>query len=111
MEEDTKIICPVCEHVISDFDEGVFDPCEHVMLSYTDACTGEFVHVGKGFKEIAEEMEAKFADWDSDEYAEINELMEKYAEENKGFELSEMTTYGMACGPCSNTEYHLIKTS
>jgi len=112
MEEDNKVICPVCEHVITDFDEEISDPCEHVMLTYVDTLNGEFVHSAKEAEDLEKEMLARYAHLEeTGEDKTLDELMQTYADENEGFEVIELTTYGLACGPVSSTEYHLIKTS
>lgn len=108
-EKENVVVCPVCNHVITDFDEGVSDPCEHVVVSYVDICGGEFVH--EGDEKIAEEiMDHYHYLEDHDDYVSLDELMEQYAEENERFEVVSLTTYGLSCGHCSSTEYHLIKT-
>ena len=50
-DNETVVRCPVCNKVISDFDNGLSDPCEHVMLIYIDAISDEFVHSGEGSEE------------------------------------------------------------
>jgi DNA repair exonuclease SbcCD ATPase subunit len=104
-DNETVVRCPVCNQVISDFENGISDPCEHVMLICIDACGGEFVHVGDGAEELEKKMEEKY----EDDYTDLNEQMEKFAEESDDHEMLEMTTYGMSCGPCSGTEYILVK--
>jgi len=107
MDEDNETIvrCPVCNQVISDFDNGISSPCEHVMLIYTDACSGGFVHCGDGAEELEQKMEEKYEEDDTN----LNEQMEEFANESPDHILLEMTTCGMSCGPCSSTEYLLIK--
>jgi hypothetical protein len=105
-----KSICPVCDHVISDFEEGINDPCEHVMLTYVDLVGDEFCFVHSSFVDIAKEMIDKATDIESEELVTVEECIEKYANENDGFEVIEMSTSGMACGPVFVTEYNLIKT-
>jgi len=107
-DSDEQVICPVCKHVITDFEEGVSDPCEHVMLTYVDMLNGEFVHVHNDFEGIAEDMLEKAEDYDNYDVS-IEELLEQYVAENKNFIVEILTTYGMACGPCSSSEYHLIR--
>jgi hypothetical protein len=107
MNEESQIICPVCDQVISDFNEGETNPCEHVMLTYVDMLNGDFVHVGAGAEKIAEDMLVKY-DGDEAGYC-LEELMEAYVGEHDGFVVISLTTYGMSCGPCSSTEYNLIK--
>lgn len=114
MSDENILKCPVCDQVISDFEEGVSDPCEHVMLTYVDMLNGEFVHVGNCDEaaKIEEDIISKYEylmEHDADES--LDELMAAYADENDGYEVIEMTTSGLACGPVSSTEYHLIKTA
>jgi uncharacterized Zn finger protein (UPF0148 family) len=104
-EENGKVICPVCEQVISDFEAGESNPCEHVLLIYSDICGNEFVHTHASMQETASEMEKKYME--DDVY--LDDLMKEYAEEH-GHEILEMVTSGMACGPCSNTEYVMVST-
>ena len=105
-DNETVVRCPVCNQVISDFDEGVSNPCAHVMLIFTDIISGEFVHCGDGAEELEQKMEKAYQDDD----IELNEQMAKFADENDDHVLLEMTTSGMGCGPCSSTEYILVKT-
>jgi len=110
--EENKVICPVCSHVITDFNEGVSDPCKHVICSYVDMLNGEFVHVGDSTeaKEIADNILEQYeylSENDADES--LDELMQAFADEDGGYEVIELTTSGLACGPVSSTEYHLIK--
>jgi len=113
--DENIVTCPVCDHIISDIYEGVSDPCEHVMLTYVDICGGEFVYVGvgKGGEKIEEELMGKYGEMMEDDYEgedlSLSELMEAYAYKHKGYEVIELTTSGLSCGPCSSTEYHLIK--
>jgi len=110
MDEEDKVICPVCDHVITDFEEGISDPCEHVMVTYVDILNGEFVHVGD--EELAEELMAQYTYLEENECDQsLDEIMEAYANEHEGYEVTSLTTSGLACGPCSSTEYHLIKIS
>ena len=111
-EEDNKVICPVCNHVITDMEECVNDPCEHVVLTYVDILNGEFVH--EGDEQIAKELLEKYNYEPEDEDEEwddksLDELMEEYANEHDDYVTIELTTSGLSCGPCSSTEYHLIK--
>ncbi len=113
MNEDAILKCPVCDHVISDFENAVSDPCKHVMLTYVDILSGEFVHVGDTdeAQEIEESIISNYEylmENDADES--LDELMEAFADENDGeYTVIQMTTSGMACGPSSSTEYNLIK--
>lgn len=106
--EETKIICPVCSQVVSDFEEGISDPCEHVLIIYTDILSGEFVHVAEGAEEVAATIMAKYDLDGEDGDKGLDELIAEYAEAN-GHEVVELTTYGMSCGPCSSTEYIMFK--
>lgn len=106
MSEEDKVICPVCDQVITDFDEGISDPCEHVILSYVDMLSGEFVHVGAGAEKIAEKM---LVIYEEDDDADLIDQMEAYVRENDGYDVISLTTSGLACGPVSSTESHLIK--
>jgi hypothetical protein len=110
--EESKIECPVCKQVISDFDEGETNPCEHVMLTYVDICNGEFVYSAKEAEELEGLLVARYEHYyesDDCEDRELNEVMVEYADENEGYVVIDLTTYGCACGPCSSTEYNLIK--
>jgi len=115
MSEDNVLKCPVCDHVISDFNEGISDPCDHVILTYVDMLNGEFVYVADTdeAKEIEESIISHYEylmDNDADES--LDELMQSFVDENgDSYEVIEMTTSGLACGPVSSTEYHLIKRS
>jgi len=110
MEEDNTIICPVCKQVVSDFDEGINDPCEHVMLIYTDCCSDEFVHVGNSAEDIAEGLMANYEyQTDNELDTSLPELMQAYAEDEEDVIVLELTTSGMSCGPCSSTEYVMFK--
>ena len=110
-DEDYKVICPVCDHVISDFEEGKSDPCEHVVLIYTGLLNGEFVYIGDNYNEIADGLIEIYEGQDGEDDKELDELMEEYIENNKGYEILTMTTSGLACGPCSSTEYIMVRTS
>ena len=110
MNEESQIICPVCDQVISDFDEGETNPCEHVMLTYVDMLNGELVHVGDGAEQIEKEIMSSYNDAEENEVeTSLDALMKGYVEMHDGYEVLELTTYGMSCGPCSSTEYNQIK--
>lgn len=110
MSEEDKVICPVCNQVITDFEEGISDPCEHVMVSYVDMLNGELVHVGENAKAVEQEIMTKYNySYENDLDESIDELLKAFASDHDGYEVLELTTYGMSCGPCSSTEYHLIK--
>ena len=104
-----KVICPVCKQVVLDFEECINEPCEHVMLIYTDALNCEFVHEDDSMEKDAKKMVAKYVSGEEDKSLDM--LMEEYVEKNADLDLVilEMTTYGMACGPCSNTDYVMFK--
>ena len=104
-DNETVVRCPVCNKVISDFDNGISDPCIHVMLIYIDAISDEFVHSGEGSEEIEKQMLEKY----EEECVYLNEQMEEFADNNNNYIVLEMTTYGMCCGPSSGTEYILVK--
>jgi len=101
-----KVICPICNQVISDFEEYISDPCEHVLLIYTDAVCGEFVHIGAGMETVASEMEYSVEEGD---YDYLSDAMKHYEQLYPECIMVETETEGMSCGPCSNTEYVLIK--
>jgi len=98
--------CPVCNAKLFDFENpDEVCACKHVKLYYTDALNDEFVHVGNGMEEVADNIIAKYVE-DFDEGIEVH--MEKLVKKNKNYEIFTVTTSGMACGPCSNTDYILI---
>ena len=107
MEEDNKVICPVCNRVVTDFDEGIHNPCEHVFLMYTDALNGEFIHTGKGASKVELELLKKYGESDGD--MDLSELMEEFANASDKHTILTLTTSGMACGPVSNTDYIMFK--
>ena len=107
MDSDNQVICPVCKQIVLDFDEGENDPCEHVMLMYTDSLNDEFVYIDDEAEDIAEEMIAQYEDSDGDDMLDV--LITNYANEHEDYEIVELTTSGMSCGPCGNTDYVLFK--
>jgi len=110
--ENNKAVCPVCGFVITDFENEVSEPCEHVMATYVDICGEEFTHVHDDFRSEAEKMEIRANDWDHpDGEVCLLDLMQGFVESHDGYEIIELTTHGMACGPASTSEYNLIKIS
>jgi hypothetical protein len=103
------IECPVCNHIISNPDELIFDPCKHVVLTYVDAA-GEFVHsTDQDIEGLITARYEHYYESDDCEDRSIPDVMYEYAEEHDGFAVIELTTYGFCCGPSSSTEYELIK--
>lgn len=109
-----RIVCPVCKKVVLDFEEGIDEPCEHVMFIYTDALSDEFEYVNISMEKASDEMIAEYERRDGDDGLDI--LMEEYVEKNADQDLIilDITTYGMACGPLSkmrysNTDYVMFK--
>ena len=113
MSTENQVICPVCNHVVSDFDEnaGYHDPCEHAVLIYTDILSGEFVH--EGDEALAKTLVDKYDLDEDDENWEdktLDELMADFVAKNPVYKIVSLTTYGMACGPTSSTEFVMFKT-
>ena len=104
-DNDTVVRCPVCNKIVSDFECCISDPCEHVMLIYTDTINDEFVHEHDDMDNIFPDMVKKYEEEDIP----LNEQMEEFADDKENYIVKEMTTYGMGCGPCSSTESILFK--
>jgi hypothetical protein len=94
--------CPVCGKVIVGVDsDGKY--CEHTLFIFVDSI-GEFVHTDKS-------IEKDVAKWTDDEdfvdemekldMGILDYLQDIIPETAITFEI---TTHGMACGPCSNTD-------
>ena len=102
-DETNMLKCPVCNKVISDFDQIIHDfddegsgPCEHVMLTYVDILSGEFVYIGAGAAHIAKEILVQYNHAEAEDEAEgegvgegidvsIDDLMDMYADEKEGY--------------------------
>jgi len=111
-KEDNKTHCPVCNNVIYDTDAEVFNPCEHVMATYSDICGEEFMHIHEAFRSEAEKMEVRANDWyHVDGNVSLDYLMQEFVDSHDGYELVQLTTYGMSCSLSCSTEFHLIKKS
>ena len=104
---ENKIICPVCKEVVLDIDKGEdgFNPCDHVMLVYTDALSFEFIHIDESMESVAKDMIEKSEEDDVFLY----KLMLDFAMKHDNYEIIELTTSGMSCGPCGNTDYVMFK--
>ena len=107
---ENKIICPVCKELVLDINkvdkgEDGFNPCNHVMLVYTDALSFEFIHIDESMESVAKDMIEKSAEDD----VFLNELMNDFAMKHDNYEIIELTTSGMSCGPCGNTDYVMFK--
>ena len=99
--EETRVECPVCQQVVSDFEEGISDPCEHVFLIYLDSI-GEIVHSSDNADEAIAEFERRYKE-DDESY---EDMIEEYCDDSNGtYDWLAITTSGMSCGPCSSTEY------
>ena len=96
-----KIKCPVCKETIFNTDDGA-NPCCHIKMIYADCC-GEFIHSDKDMEVIEKKIMEKV-----EEGSDLSDVMEDYAKEF-GCEVYTVTQYGMACGPCSNTDYYMIE--
>lgn len=104
--EDGQLVfkCPVCGDVVSD-GEGEVNPCQHVVMIYSDCCGG-FTHVDKWMEKLQKKIEKAWAE----EMESPFELMEKFADASKGqYEIYEATLSGMACGPVSFTDYYMVE--
>lgn len=106
-DDESRVICPICNQVVLDYETSENNPCEHVMLIYTDALNDEFVYESEEMTDVANEMIAEYEKRDGDDSLDI--LMEEYASNRADIMILEMTTSGMACGPCSNTDYIMFK--
>ena len=93
---------PACKEVIFNTDNGC-SPCKHVKMIYADCC-GEFAHYDDDLEKVAQSIMDGVNDGDLG----IAELMDNFAQDN-GCKIYTITQYGMACGPCSTTDYYMIE--
>jgi len=106
-EKTQKVKCPICGKVILDMDDGESNPCKHIKLIYSDSC-GQIVHTSDDLEKDGSDMSEKMSDLEAD--YDIMTLLEECAKKHN-LEICEVTTSGMSCGPCSNTDYYLVDMS
>ena len=88
-----ELYCPVCGKQVFPMDKI----CEHVLFIYSHSL-GECVHGEETWGKKIESM------LDTTECITVEELFENFETPDTSFILT-ITTSGMGCGPCSNTDY------
>lgn len=101
--------CPICDQVICNGEESLdVLACEHILMIYSDM-VGSTCYTHPDMVKVEKEFDKKMEDnYDRDEdLINFTDLMEEYAKLNS-HEIYTITTSGMCCGPCSNTDYIMI---
>jgi len=106
-DDNTKLSCPVCGQIISDYDEGSTNPCEHVAMTYVDILPDQFLYVQKDHMKLAMYMIKLYKSPEMD--IPIEDSIDEFVQSNDNYTVVSLRTSGLSCGPCSCIEYNLIK--